>query len=142
MIDKIDRLFVDASYVVALFNRRDQYHAVVDKLRPTVATSRQMWTTDAVLLEIGSIFAEPRTRAYAIRSWELFHSDNPRYQSLTASSELLSRAMNLFQNRPDKSWSLVDCTSFIAMEELGIRDALTADHHFVQAGFRALMLED
>jgi predicted nucleic acid-binding protein len=28
------------------------------------------------------------------------------------------------------------------MEERGIRDALTADEHFQQAGFRALLRED
>ncbi|MEZ6110800.1 MAG: hypothetical protein R3C99_07290 [Pirellulaceae bacterium] len=41
----------------------------------------------------------------------------------------------------DKAWSLADCLSFVQKQE-GLTDALTADHHFVQAGFRALMLED
>ncbi len=31
--------------------------------------------------------------------------------------------------------------SFVVMEDMGIEQALTADAHFVQAGFRALMLE-
>lgn len=38
----------------------------------------------------------------------------------------------------DKQWGLVDCISFVVMRERGIDEALTADHHFVQAGFRAL----
>ena len=41
--------------------------------------------------------------------------------------------------RPDKDWSLTDCISFVVMEEHGITDALTGDHHFEQAGFRALL---
>lgn len=36
---------------------------------------------------------------------------------------------------------MTDCISFVVMEEHGIRDALTADHHFTQAGFRALLRE-
>lgn len=34
-----------------------------------------------------------------------------------------------------------DCISFIVMRTNGLTDALTSDHHFTQAGFRALMLE-
>jgi predicted nucleic acid-binding protein len=36
-------------------------------------------------------------------------------------------------------WGLVDCISFIVMQNRGITDALTADIHFQQAGFRALL---
>ena len=42
--------------------------------------------------------------------------------------------------RPDKEWSLTDCISFEVMAELGLTEALTADHHFEQAGFRALLV--
>jgi len=51
----------------------------------------------------------------------------------------LERAQGLFCSRADKSWSLTDCTSFVIMEDRGIRDALTGDRHFEQAGFRALL---
>jgi predicted nucleic acid-binding protein len=42
----------------------------------------------------------------------------------------------LFASRPDKGWPLTDCISFVVMTERGLREALTADHHFEQAGFR------
>ena len=35
----------------------------------------------------------------------------------------------------DKDLSFTDCTSFILMRELKVREALTTDHHFLQAGF-------
>ena len=41
--------------------------------------------------------------------------------------------------RQDKNWSSVDCTSFAVMTERGLTDALTADHHFEQAGFTVLL---
>jgi predicted nucleic acid-binding protein len=50
---------------------------------------------------------------------------------------LCARAFELYRNRLDKEWGLIDCISFIVMEERGITDALTADDHFRQAGFRA-----
>ena len=39
----------------------------------------------------------------------------------------------------DKEWSLTDCTSFVVMQEEGLTDALTTDHHFEQAGFTVLL---
>lgn len=35
-------------------------------------------------------------------------------------------AWNLCKNRPDKSWSLVDCASFVVMEQIGLQEAGTA----------------
>lgn len=39
----------------------------------------------------------------------------------------------------DKDWSLTDCTSFVVMEAEGLKDALTGERHFEQAGFNALL---
>lgn len=50
--------------------------------------------------------------------------------------------LDLYMSRTDKGWSLTDCISFVVMEQWKIADALTADHHFQQAGYRALMLEE
>jgi len=50
--------------------------------------------------------------------------------------------MELFRNRPDKAWSLADCTSFVVMADHHLAEALTCDPHFAQAGFRALLLEE
>jgi len=63
-------------------------------------------------------------------------------QSLTiveANHELFEHGLDLFGNRPDKSWSLTDCISFVVMQAHGLTEALTADHHFEQAGFVRLL---
>jgi predicted nucleic acid-binding protein len=44
-----------------------------------------------------------------------------------------------YHQRPDKLWSLTDCTSFAVVRARGISEALTGDHHFEQAGFVAMM---
>lgn len=44
-------------------------------------------------------------------------------------------AWALLEARLDKEWSLVDASSFVVMQHLGIAQALTTDHHFSQAGF-------
>jgi predicted nucleic acid-binding protein len=43
-------------------------------------------------------------------------------------------AWKLVKGRPDKEWILVDCSSFVFMQQRGIFEAFTTDHHFEQAG--------
>jgi predicted nucleic acid-binding protein len=50
-------------------------------------------------------------------------------------------AVMLYQQASDKNWSITDCASFVLMRQNNISDALTYDHHFEQAGFRALLRE-
>ncbi len=54
------------------------------------------------------------------------------------SSDLYAKAFELYRGRPDKEWGLIDRVSFVVIEARGLVDALTADEHFEQAGFRAL----
>jgi predicted nucleic acid-binding protein len=38
-----------------------------------------------------------------------------------------------------KEWDWIDCVSFELMERRGLREALSLDHHFAQAGFILLV---
>lgn len=60
-------------------------------------------------------------------------------QIVRLTPELLDRGVSLLRNRPDKEWPLTDCISFVVMQEQGLSDALTADRHFEQAGFKSLL---
>jgi predicted nucleic acid-binding protein len=53
--------------------------------------------------------------------------------------ELCQRGFELFRQRRDKEWGLVDCVSFVVMGERELHESLTTDKHFEQAGFRALL---
>lgn len=61
---------------------------------------------------------------------------------VSISSELFERALDLYESRPDKTWGMTDCVSFVVMKDENLVDALTADRHFIQAGFRAVMLDE
>jgi len=58
---------------------------------------------------------------------------------IPSNSELFAAGVELYAERSDKEWSLTDCISFVVMKRDGLTDALTGDHHFEQAGFRALL---
>jgi predicted nucleic acid-binding protein len=66
---------------------------------------------------------------------------NPNADLVPITSAALQLSMTRYCSRGDKAWGLTDCTSFLIMEEQGITEALSADRDFVQAGFRALLLE-
>ena len=132
-----DRLFLDTAFVVALLNPKDALH---EKAKPYLAAlnkAREVWTTEAVLTEIGNAFGASR-RVDAASFIELcFTTSNIHVISI--STTLFRRALTFYKQRPDKEWGLTDCVSFIVMQDQGLIDALTHDIHFQQAGFRALL---
>jgi hypothetical protein len=44
-----------------------------------------------------------------------------------------------FRKHADHAYSFTDCSSFVVMRELRLRQALTTDGHFREAGFEALL---
>ncbi|CCQ58458.1 MULTISPECIES: type II toxin-antitoxin system VapC family toxin [Crocosphaera] len=131
-----NKIFVDTLFIVALINKRDQYHPKALKLAQQVE-NYPLITTDAVLLEVGNSLAG-NYRNEAINIIEIFlQSDDIEIIHLTP--ELFNKAIELYKKYQDKQWGLVDCVSFVVMEENNINKALTFDKHFIQAGFQALM---
>jgi len=64
---------------------------------------------------------------------------DPQVDIVLLTEELYQQALALFRGRLDKEWGLIDCVSFVVMQERGLTDALTTDEHFEQAGFRVLL---
>jgi predicted nucleic acid-binding protein len=49
-----ERLFIDTAFIQAVLNKQDQYHAQALKLLPKVKNALEVWTTEAVLMEVGN----------------------------------------------------------------------------------------
>jgi len=64
--------------------------------------------------------------------------EDPGVRVVPQSRGLLLSGMTLYEARPDKGYSLVDCISMQAMRKEGLIEVLTNDRHFEQEGFRAL----
>jgi predicted nucleic acid-binding protein len=131
--------FLDTAYAIALAAASDQLHAPAVALAQKLEADRtRLVTTPAVLLEIGNALAKQRYRAAAVQLLASLEAD-PTIEIVPLTEELYARAFRLYQDRPDKEWGLTDCASFVVMGARGITEALTADEHFEQAGFRALL---
>lgn len=134
--------FIDTGFAIALAFRRDAYHARAAWLASEIQrTQTQLVTTHAVILEIGAALSklELRTDGAALMR-SLFQDAS--IQVVPVDEQLLLKALDLFEQRPDKDWSLCDCTSFVVMQQMNITQALSTYDHFDQAGFIALLLHE
>jgi predicted nucleic acid-binding protein len=132
-------VFLDTAYAIALSAPHDSFHQQALLLADEIeAKSVKLITTQAILLEIGNALAAPYYRRKAGILLESLETDE-RVHIVTFSTALYNQALQLFQTHHDKAWGITDCISFVVMRERGIAEALTADRHFQQAGFRTLL---
>lgn len=132
--------FADTSFWIALSSKRDQYHSQAIAWYMAVTRSgSQILTTEAVLWEWLNALADTTTRSIASEGYQRVHADR-RVEVVPFGTELNGAAVDLYRSRADKDWSLTDCLSFAVMEQRLLTEALTTDHHFEQAGLKALML--
>jgi hypothetical protein len=129
-------VFADSFYFFALSNGRDPRHQrAVDFLRDY---NGRLAITEWILTELGDGLCHPANRNSFLITLDKLRT-NPNVVIFRFSEELFEAGIARFKARPDKEWSLTDCISFVVMEREGIVDALTADRHFEQAGFVALL---
>lgn len=131
-------LFLDTAYILALLNTHDEFHLQARKLSSEIDVP--LITTEAVLTEAGNALAKPQWRKLAVDTLNDLREDE-NVNIISVNSELFSRAFELYSNRLDKDWGLTDCISFVVMKDAQIKEALTTDRHFEQAGFKALLVD-
>jgi predicted nucleic acid-binding protein len=128
--------FADTFYFLALIGSRDRSHTRAVELSRTLTCP--IYTTTWVLTELADAMCQPPKRQ---RFGLLLHRlrAEPRVIIVPTTDRLYEAGLQRYLDRSDKEWSLTDCISFIVMEQEGLVDALTADHHFEQAGFIAIL---
>ncbi len=129
------KAFLDTYTLVALIDIRDQGHRKVKEYWDSM--DRQMVIAEYILIELADSLPEPEFRKQVIEMIQRIKS-NLLFEYIPGTPELFDLGLQLYSNRPDKAWSLTDCISFVVMTERNIIEALTADHHYRQAGFNPL----
>lgn len=135
------KIFVDTSYVLALVNTSDEFHSKAKTLKNLTAHANLLITTEAILLEIGNALSKPIFRQKCTDIIKGFY-ETENIKVVPVTTALIKEGLEFFDKRHDKEWGLVDCISFIVMKRYGVKHALAADDHYVQAGFKALLLEE
>ena len=128
-------LFVDTSgWYDLLFSGAPKHGDIVSLMRPpgtTLVTSTYVLDELVALLLVRSDHATAARVGAHIRSAAEVRAEHP-----DATEEL--RAWALFLDRPDKTYTLTDCLSFVMMRRLKIETAIATDNHFRQEGFVVL----
>lgn len=128
-------IFIDTSAWYALADVGDTYHGqasryiqrLVDERRPLITTNYIASETYTLLrVRLGFPVAQEflrRTRSSPLTE-RVFVPD--------AWEKAAERLLTQYRDHP---FSFVDATSFVAMQRLGLQQALAFDHHFVILGF-------
>ncbi len=137
---KLDaEVFLDAAYLIALGVPADQHRVQALEYFQLIEMARTRVVTHyGVLLEVGSSLSKRKFRPAAIGLLESIQRSSV-VDIVPITEELARAGWDLFCRRTDKEWSWADCISFVVMRGRGIRQALTTDEHFEQAGFSALL---
>ena len=128
-------VFADTSFYLALLREGDPIH---EAALAYAISNRPIVTTEFILLELGNACARAADHADFLAQVAGMRASR-RVRIIPLDSRLLDRGPQRMAERQDKDWSLTDCISFVVMQDEGIQEAVTADRHFEQAGFIALL---
>ena len=131
-------LFVDTAGWVACADAADPAHN-------KSAGARDAWLQEGGVLITTDYVADETLTLLRVRlglgtaeAWWQQVDSSPRVRWEFISLARADKARGMFFRYADKEFSFTDCTSFVVMRELKLREALTTDHHFAQAGFTTL----
>lgn len=134
-----DETFIDTSGFYSLLVRRDRMHAPAAEFMANAASVRGRFvTTDYVIDETVTLLKARGHGELVAPLFEAINSSTAMCMEWTT-SERFDEARTFCLRHPDKDWSFTDCVSLVVMQSLGLREALTSDNHFKQAGFRILL---
>lgn len=135
----MEHFFADTSFLVARFNPRDAHHRDVQRTlgaggSPVVPGSRWILSDYVFDETITTVLSLTKRHDIAQKVGEVIRSSH-LMSMVRVDEAAFEQAWSLFCERSDKKWSFTDCTSFVLMERLGLRKALSFDHSFREAGF-------
>lgn len=133
-------ILADTSYWVALIDSNDQWHEKATAVSKSLSND-SILTTDEVLTEVLALFSaySSTTRQRVLQFVLELINHTARVDVVEQSRASFLAGLSLYERRPDKSYSLVDCTSMQMMKDEGITESLSTDRHFIQEGFTILL---
>lgn len=140
----VDRLFVDTWAWLVLANARDPAFQSVSSLRAGAAAGGNTWVTsdyvlDETITRLFSTIPFPLARRFLDGIFQASRENLLDIEHITP--ERFSRAVRLrFRYHDKPRISFTDFTSFVVMNELGIKRVITGDAHFEQVGMGFLRI--
>ena len=133
------KIFADTFYWAALLNPKDQWHEAAKDAQRKLGQVR-VATTETVLIELLNFFSEygaemRQTVVNTVR--DILVGLDIEY--ISHLPETFLDALDFYERRLDKGYSLTDCVSMLTMKNLDVQEILTHDNHFEQEGLTILL---
>ena len=129
------RLFVDTAGWMAMADGSDPLHIASMTARDDWLKNGGILCSSNYVVDETLTLVRMRLGMGAARKWWMMISQSPRCKIEWITPEREEKAVDWFFRWRDQSFSFTDCTSFVVMKELAISEVLTADRHFITAGF-------
>ena len=131
-------MLADTSALYAFVDKTTNHAAARDSVARILNEGRRIVATDYLVAETINLANARGGATVALRVLDLVEqSAGIRVEWIGA--DRFGAAKTFFRKYSDHRYSFTDCTSFVVMRELRLTEALTTDHHFVEAGFSALL---
>jgi len=129
-------VFVDTSALFALISKTDMYHQrAIAQWLVWVDSPVDLVTTNYIILESSTLIQ----RRLGMQALQDFNRDMlPLLDIYWISRKIHTAALQTLLLAERRWLSLVDCSSFVVMNELGLDKVFTFDEHFAQHGFTIL----
>jgi uncharacterized protein len=137
----LTRLFIDTGGWANLFIHSEPYHTKSAVLiRHIVNAGDTVLTSNYVLAELSALLMKPLCVPRPFRLTILNRIRSGGWVNVAhVDADLDAASWDYLTGHTDKDYSLVDCSSFVLMEKHRLREVLTEDRHFEQAGFIRLL---
>jgi predicted nucleic acid-binding protein len=134
----VNGLFVDTAGWMACADEADPSHdRAIEARDSALKGGKILVTSDYVIDETLTLIRLRLSLAAAARWWtQLEGSSRLRWEWIGVARA--DKAREVFFRHRDKKYSFTDCTSYVVMKELKLKQSLTTDRHFRQMGFEVV----
>jgi predicted nucleic acid-binding protein len=133
-------IFIDSSGFYALLAKRDSMHQkAIDILQQAAQEKISFITTDYIIDETATLL-QARKLSHILSAFFDTVFESSACTIAWMDQDRFLQTKSFFLKHKDQSWSFTDCFSFILMKELNLKQALTKDNHFTEAGFAPLLV--
>ena len=131
-------IFVDTAGWMACADAADPAHGTARASRDAALEAGHLLVTTDYVVDETLTLIRMRLGISAAEAWWTQVEGSARVRHETIDALRAEKARSLFFRHRDKNYSFTDCTSFVVMRELRLREALTTDRHFRQVGFHVV----
>ena len=131
-------VFVDTAGWMACADAADPAHGAARVSRDRALEAGQLLVTTDYVVDETLTLIRMRLGIAAAEAWWAQVEGSSRVRHETIDTIRAEKARSVFFRQRDKDYSFTDCTSFVVMKELRLKEALTTDRHFRQMGFHVV----